>query len=67
MQIEIKTRRKNAKMTQADVGNLVGVKANTVCQWETGERIPHIATLRKLANVFGCTVDDLLQPENEAK
>lgn len=42
MQIEIKTRRKNTKMTQEDVGKLVGVKANTVSQWETGERVPRV-------------------------
>ena len=68
MQIEIRTYRKNAKLTQEDVGQLVGVKANTVSQWETGERVPRVDMLQKLARVFGCTIDDLLcKPSEEVR
>lgn len=61
MQIEIRAYRKKAKMTQEDVAKLVGVKANTVSQWETGDRVPRVDMLQKLAGVFSCTVDDLLR------
>lgn len=65
--MDISKMRSNFKITQQTLAKEVGVTRSTVTKWETGKSMPRIDTLRKLANVFGCTVDDLLQPENEAK
>lgn len=47
--------------TQAQVAEHLGVQPSTVTMWESGERKPSIITLKKLAQLFGCTTDDLLK------
>lgn len=60
MQLDIRNRRKAMGMTQAKLSEKLGCSAITVCQWEIGTRTPGIETLVKLADIFGCTVDDLI-------
>lgn len=50
---------------QSELASRLGVSQNTVSQWETGTRVPRVDTLKKIASLFGCTVDDLLKPEKE--
>lgn len=53
--------RLNVGWTQAQVAEHLGVQPSAVTMWETGERKPNIVTLKKLAQLFGCTTDDLLK------
>ena len=46
-------------MTQTELAILAGVQQNTVSQWESGKRNPSIHFLINLAEIFGCTIDDL--------
>lgn len=55
--------RKQAGYTQAELGRKVGVKSNTVTQWETGARIPRLDMLKKIAGVFGCSIDMLVDED----
>lgn len=55
--------RKNAKLTQEELADLVGVTKGAVSKWETEGHIPRPATLRKLADLFGCRMGDLLEEE----
>ena len=48
-------------MTQNDVAQAVNVNRTTVVKWETGKAYPRIETLQKLASLFQCSMDDLLQ------
>ena len=55
----IKIRKLN-KFSQIDLAKKLGVKSNTISQWESGKRRPDIEKLKKLAEIFNCKVDDLL-------
>lgn len=58
----IRKQRKQAKMTQVQVCKFLGMKSTgTVSQWETGKRKPSLDILIKLAELFNCTVDELLR------
>lgn len=53
--------RKHLSLTQKELGEKIGVSANTINQYENGVRKPNIIILKKLANVLGCTTDQLLE------
>ena len=56
----LREKRQERGITQNDLAVRVGVKRNTVCQWETGSRQPRVELLPKIASILGCTVDELL-------
>ena len=62
---KIKKLRIENNLTQKDISELVSVTFQTVSKWENDENEPDIATLRKLASVFGCSMDYLLSEEEE--
>lgn len=53
--------RKKKGYTQSDVAKALGVRQNTVCQWEIGERKPDIINLKKLAIFLNCKLEELLK------
>lgn len=57
---EIKEYRKTRGMSQAELAKHVGVERSTVAKWESGSNHPQAAHLVKLAEIFGCSVDELL-------
>lgn len=59
--IRIRNYRKRAKMTQNCLAKKCGVTKQAVSMWEAGERKPDIIMLKKLADIFGCSTDDLLK------
>lgn len=58
----IYTYRKRLGITQRELGEKIGVNANTINQYESGARKPDIIKLKKIANVLECTTDQLLEP-----
>lgn len=56
--------REELKMTQAELGEVVGVKESTISQWETGSRGVKISHGFKLCKVFNKTLDDIFFPKN---
>lgn len=56
----IKKLRKEAGITQAELGKICGLSKGTVAMWEVGQREVTFDTLRKLADYFGVTADYLL-------
>lgn len=52
--------RKEARLTQADLADFLGVTKASVSKWETGQSYPDIATLPKIATYFGISIDKLL-------
>lgn len=57
--MNIKELRVSAKLTQEELGAMLGVNRSTIAMWETGEAMPRADKLPELAKVFGCSIDDL--------
>lgn len=53
--------REAARLTQDQLGDLLGVSAQMVGKWERGERNPKIETLQRIAKVLNVSVDNLLR------
>ena len=58
--MRLKFFREKNSLTQKELSLMVGVEQNTISQWESGERLPRADKLPLLANILGCTVDELL-------
>lgn len=52
--------RKDAGLTQAQLGERVGVTNKTVSRWENGNYMPDLDTCLQLSELFGVTVNELL-------
>ena len=67
MIMRIQELREAANLTQVQVALRMGVSQNTVSQWENEVALPRTRDLPLLANVLGCSIDELyLQEEEEA-
>lgn len=62
---QIKEHRKNMKLSQEKVAELVGVSRQAVTKWEANQSAPSTENLFKLAKIFNMTVDTLLNPDKE--
>ena len=58
---KLKTLRKKKQITQIQLADELGVSKGTVAMWETNKRKPNIIMLKRIAAVFGCTTDELLE------
>lgn len=56
----IKQKRKNKCYSQEKLANLIGVTDGAISKFERNESIPSTLTLMCLADVFKCSVDELL-------
>jgi len=52
--------RKERKWSQDKLGNLAKVDGRQICRYEKGNSIPSAETLKKIANIFGVSVDYLM-------
>ena len=57
--------RRQAGLRQEDVGKKLNIDQTTVCKWENGVSKPLKKYRKKLARLYGCTVDDLLRQDDE--
>ena len=57
--IRVAELRKAVGISQFQLAVKVGVTSSAVAAWETGRNTPHTDMLPKLAEVFGCTIDEL--------
>lgn len=55
-----KNAREKCGMTQQEVARMLGVDQSTVCLWETGKTKPRGSLLPRIAEMYGCSIDDLL-------
>lgn len=53
--------RTNSKLTQAELAEKLSYSDKSVSKWERGESVPDIYVLSAIANLFGVTVDYLLE------
>lgn len=61
----IKNQRSRAGLSQERVAELVGVSRQSVTKWESGQSAPSTENLFRLAEIFGTTVDLLLDIPKE--
>lgn len=52
--------RKERKLTQAELGEKLGVTNKTVSRWETGSYMPPVEALEELSRLYGLTINELL-------
>ena len=53
------------KLTQTEVGQIVGKSKNAVASWEQGLSLPDIVTLYKLSRYYGHSLDYMFGEEKE--
>ncbi|MBR5558619.1 MAG: helix-turn-helix transcriptional regulator [Oscillospiraceae bacterium] len=53
--------RKEKNLTQAQLAEMIGVTDKAVSKWERNLSCPDIELLPRLSEIFGVTVDELLQ------
>ena len=54
-------------MTQIELAQAVGLSDQAICTYEIGTREPSLETLRKLASVLECTIDELIGKEEDGE
>lgn len=52
--------RKEHKLTQAELGEKIGVTNKTISRWETGNYMPPVEMLEALSDLYGLTINELL-------
>lgn len=52
--------RKKAKLTQSELGEKLSISAQAISKWENNLSEPDIDTLKKLANIYGVSISDIL-------
>lgn len=57
--------RKLHNMSQEELSEKINVSRQTLSKYETGESLPDIEKSKALADIFGVTVDDLVNHEKE--
>ena len=65
--MRIKALRKAFGISQTKLGEVCGLTKATISQYENGKREPDIATMKKIAAYFGCTVDHLLGIDDDGQ
>ncbi len=47
-------------MKQQELADVLSVKQTTVSGWEVGRREPDFDSLKRMADIFNCSIDELL-------
>lgn len=55
--------RKKNNLTQEELANMLGVSPQAVSKWENDTACPDIALLPKIAEIFGVTIDELMNEQ----
>lgn len=61
-------RKRHGGMSQRELAKRLGVTPGAVALWETGDRVPRLPMVRKIAKLFGLESSDLIifgRPEGE--
>ncbi len=58
--------RENAGFNQREAAQRLGVNQSTVCFWETGRNFPRATMLVKMADLYCCSMDQLLGREQQS-
>lgn len=64
--MNLKKLRKSHRYTQEEIADKVGVSRQAVAKWENGETIPDINNCIALSELYGVTLDDLVNYNEES-
>ncbi|MDD5836627.1 MAG: helix-turn-helix transcriptional regulator [bacterium] len=56
--------RKNHKLSQEELSEMVGVTRQTISNWELNETSPDLKQAQKLADIFNISIDELIGKKN---
>lgn len=59
----LKTIRKDKKMSQEQLAEKVNVSRQSVSKWETGEAYPEMNNILELCKIFNCKINDLIHSD----
>lgn len=62
---KIKEYREKNNMTQKEIAEILGVEPGTISKYESGMIEPNIESLKRLADTFNITVDELIKDEEK--
>lgn len=62
IRMNLKQLRERAGLSQAELGNLVGLKQTTISQYENRTRQPNLDLTQKIADVLEVSLDELVRP-----
>lgn len=65
--LTMRARRKNFRLTQSEVAEIIGTTQVTIGRWERGEASPSVDKLKVLAKLYRCTVDELIDDVGKAE
>lgn len=65
MAIHLKAARVNAGLTQSEVADILKKSKATICAYENYSSQPDIETGKKLASMYGLSVDDIIWSKKE--
>ena len=57
---KLKAARLAAGMTQKQLADALGCRVKDVSRWENGHVEPGVLTVKKMARILGCSMDDLV-------
>ncbi len=60
---KIKLYRENKNMTQVEIADILGVKSAAISKYESGTLEPNIESLKKLAELFEVSIDELVKED----
>ena len=63
----IRVRRQEALLSQEELGLKVGVTQEMICKIERGTKLPSLPLGIAIAEVLGCTVDELVKGNSKRK
>lgn len=55
--------RKQQNLTQAQLGEKLGVTNKTISRWETGTYLPPVEMLQALSDLYGVTINEIISGE----
>ena len=61
----IKKHRRKHQLSQYRLGEIVGVRQQTIHNWESGSTEPSISQAYRLAEALGCDISDLFPPPSK--
>lgn len=63
--LDIRARRLELRKSQGELAAELNVSQPVLSQWETGKVTPRTKDLPALAEVLGCSIDDLFREDKE--